>query len=117
MKSPYEIIKRPIITERSAEGMADGRYTFEVAKDAKKPEIRKAVEELFEVKVLKVNTMNIPGKKKRVGMNQGYTSNWKKAVVQIDTNPEESKYLGEGGKEVKSDRKYKSSIEDLGFGQ
>lgn len=117
MKSAYEVIKRPIITENSADGLALGRYTFEVAKDASKPEIKKAVEELFNVKVLKVNTMNISGKHKSVGLNSGYTPSWKKAIVQIDMDPEPEVYLTEGGKEAKSGRKYKTSIDAFGFAQ
>ena len=68
---------------------------------------------LFEVKVLKVNTMNVNGKKKRVGYHVGKTSDWKKAIVTIDTNPAEKSYLGKGGKEVKVSKKYKDSIEEF----
>lgn len=117
MKKAREIIKRPIITERSVDNMEFGSYTFEVAKDASKPEIKRAVEQLFNVKVLKVNTMNVPGKKRRVNYNQGYTSSWKKAIVKIDTDPEAPTYLGEGGEEITSDRQYNSSIDDIGIAQ
>ena len=114
MNSPYEVIKRPIITERSAEGMAEGCYTFEVSKHAKKPEIKQAIEKMFNVKVLKVNTMNVSGKSKRVGNSQGRTSDWKKAIVQIDMNADAVTYLGEGGKEVKTSAKYNTSIDEFG---
>ncbi len=117
MKAAQDIIIKPVITERSSGALAEGRYTFEVAKTATKPEIRQAVEELFGVKVLKVNTMHVAGKAKRVGVHQGKTSDWKKAIVQIDLEPASETYLGEGGKEQKTDRKYKTVIEEFGFGQ
>ena len=106
-----EIIKRPIVTEKSSMDMQEGKYTFEVSPKATKIEIAKAVEELFEVKVLKVNTISVNGKDKRVGATHGKTSDWKKAIVTIDTNPGEEKYLGKGGKEVKISKKYKDNIE------
>ena len=93
-----DIIVRPIITEKSNDAMQEGKYTFEVNKNATKVEIANAVEKLFEVKVLKVNIINVNGKKKRVGYHQGETSAWKKAIVTIDTNPGDSTYLGKGGK-------------------
>lgn len=117
MKNAHDIIIRPIITERSTTLLADGRYTFEVAKDATKPEIRRAVEELFGVKVLKVNTSRVDGKMKRMGVHSGRTASWKKAVVQIDMDPAEESYLDEGGKEKTVDRKYKTVINEFGFGQ
>lgn len=83
-KTAQDIIIRPIITENSMDGLADRKYTFKVAKNANKIEIKKAVEQLFkDVKVEKVNTMNVRGKKKRMGRNEGYTSAWKKAIVTI----------------------------------
>ena len=72
-----------------------------------------AVEKLFEVKVLKVNTISVKGKSKRVGYHQGKTSDWKKAIVTIDTNPADTTYIGKGGKEVKASKKYKNSIEEF----
>ena len=93
--------------------MQDGKYTFKVAKKATKVEIKNAVEKLFEVKVLKVNTMIVKGKEKRVGVHQGRTSDWKKAIVFIDTNVSDMKYLGKGGKEVKVSKKYKDSIDEF----
>ena len=110
---PEEIIIRPVITEKSNDELQAGKYTFEVNKKATKVEIAKAVEKLFEVKVLKVNTMKVNGKKKRVGYHVGKTSDWKKAIVTIDTNPSDEKYLTKGGKEVKVSKKYKDSIEEF----
>ena len=108
-----EIIVRPIVTEKSNDALQEGKYTFEVNKKATKVEIAKAVEKLFEVKVLKVNTMMVRGKKKRVGYHVGKTSDWKKAMVTIDTNPSERTYLAKGGKETKANKKFKDSIEDF----
>ena len=79
----YEIIKKPVITENSMDQMADRKYTFEVAKDANKIEIKKAVEEIFGVKVEKVNTAIVGGKLKRQGRYEGYTPDYKKAIVQL----------------------------------
>ena len=84
MKTAYDIIKRPIITEQSMSETESKKYTFEVAKDANKIEIAKAVEEIFGVKVDTVNTMNMDGKKKRMGaMPAGRRPSWKKAVVKL----------------------------------
>ena len=84
MATAYDIIKRPIITEQSMSETENKKYTFEVAKDANKIEIAKAVEEIFGVKVAKVNTMNVPGKAKRMGAARpGHTKDWKKAIVQL----------------------------------
>ena len=108
-----EVIIKPIITERSSEDLQEGKYTFKVNKKATKIEIAKAVEKLFGVKVLKVNTISVKGKEKRVGAHKGMTSDWKKAIVTIDTNPSEKTYLAKGGKEVKVAKKYKDSIEEF----
>ena len=83
MKSVADIIIRPLITEKSMDGVASKVYTFEVAKSATKPEIAKAVEEMFGVKVAKVNVINMKKKPKRVGYHMGYTSEWKKAIVTL----------------------------------
>ena len=84
MKMAEDIIIRPIITECSMEGLQNKKYTFEVAKDATKIDIKRAVEKLFNgVSVAKVNTMNCKGKKKRYGRYEGYTSDWKKAIVTV----------------------------------
>ena len=108
-----EIIIAPIITEKSNDLMQEGKYTFKVNKNATKVEIANAVEKLFEVKVLKVSTISVKGKSKREGYHQGKTSDWKKAIVTIDTNPSDATYLGKGGKEVKGTKKYKDSIEEF----
>ena len=79
----HDIIIRPILTEKSYAGIADKKYTFEVAKSANKTEIKLAIEEIFGVKVESVNTSNVDGKWKRVGMNQGLTPAYKKAIVQL----------------------------------
>lgn len=80
----YDIIIRPVITERSMNSVADKKYVFEVAPTAGKIEIKKAIEEIFGVKVAKVNTMNVNGKAKRMGAARpGRTKDWKKAIVQL----------------------------------
>ena len=83
MKAPQDIILKPVITEKSMDGLQVGKYTFKVAKDATKPEIKKAVEKLFGVEVDKVTTMNVRGKEKRVGRFIGTTASWKKAIVTL----------------------------------
>ena len=108
-----EVIVKPIVTEKSSMDIQEGKYTFEVNKKATKVEIAKAVEKLFEVKVLKVNTISVKGKQKRVGAHVGKTSDWKKAIVTIDTDPQEKTYLAKGGKVTKVAKKYKDSI-DMG---
>ena len=79
----FDIIIRPIITEQSMMDMENNKYTFEVAKTSNKSEIKKAIEEIFSVKVAKVNTMNMTGKVKRQGMNVGKRPDWKKAIVTL----------------------------------
>lgn len=86
MKSPYDIIKRPVITEQSMENVENKVYVFEVAKSANKIEIRRAIEEIFGVKVAKVNTMNVLGKEKRMGVHSGFRADWKKAIVRLEDN-------------------------------
>lgn len=83
MKLAQEIILAPVITEESMMGVADKKYAFKVAKDATKVDIKKAVEQLFGVKVAKVNTLNVKGHLRRYGRFEGYTSAWKKAVVTL----------------------------------
>lgn len=97
MKMPQDIILKPVITERSIDLLPTGKYTFKVAKDANKVEIKKAVEKLFSVEVKKVNTLNCRGRNKRMGRFEGKTPDWKKAIVTINTEP--------------ADKKVKSSIE------
>ncbi len=79
----YEVLQRPILTEKSNDLMAQGKYTFVVAKRATKPEIRRAVEEIFKVKVDDVHTMNYRGKFRRQGKTHGYKPDWKKAVIKV----------------------------------
>ena len=83
MKAPQDIILKPVITEQSMDNLQEGKYTFKVAKDATKSEIKKAVETLFGVEVAKVNTLNIKGKQKRLGRFTGTTASWKKAIVTL----------------------------------
>lgn len=84
MKDPYEIIIRPLLTEKSMDQSHAGKYTFRVAMDANKIEIAQAVEKIFNVQVAKVNTMRVRGKKRRVGrLPEGRTSDWKKAIVTL----------------------------------
>ena len=84
MKSYADIIVRPLITEKSMDGVGEKRYTFEVQKNATKAEIATAVETMFKkTKVVKVNTINMKKKPKRYGVHFGYTSEWKKAVVTL----------------------------------
>ena len=84
MNKSYDIIIRPLITEQSMEDQDIKKYAFEVRKDANKIEIKKAVEEIFGVKVSKVTTLNVRGKQRRNGAYpKGYTSAWKKAVVKL----------------------------------
>ena len=83
MKSPYDIIFRPVLTEKSYDGMADKKYAFEVAIGANKTEIKKAVETIFGVKVESVNTLRTEGKLKRQGRTQGRRPERKKAYVKL----------------------------------
>ncbi len=89
MKSAYDIIKRPVITERSMSGIADNQYVFEVETSANKVEIKKAIETIFGVKVASVNTIKLPGKWKRMGVHTGKTPAKKKAIVTLtaDSKP------------------------------
>ena len=114
MRSPHDILIRPIITEKSNEEIATGKYTFEVVRNATKTEVRQAVEQLFQVKVTQVNTINVLGKKKRQGVHQGKRPDWKKAIVKIDVAPRPEKFYEKGAKESVTNRKYKDSIEQFG---
>ncbi len=86
MRTAYDVIIKPVITEKSMMGVAEKKYVFQVAKDANKVEIKKAIEEIFSVKVDSVNTMNVSGKVKRMGVHVGKTASWKKAVVQLSAD-------------------------------
>lgn len=83
MRTAYDVVIKPIITEKSMQGIAQRKYTFKVAKDANKIEIANAIEKLFGVKVAKVNTMNVNGVEKRMGAHKGYRPDWKKAIVTL----------------------------------
>lgn len=83
MKFAHDVIRKPVITERSMSGLAENKYVFEVAPGAGKIEIKKAVEEIFGVKVAKVNTIKLPGKWKRMGVHVGKRPDIKKAVVTL----------------------------------
>ena len=94
MKSPYDIIIRPVLTEKSYDGMADKKYTFLVNPEANKSQIKEAVEKMFEgAKVKKVNTMNIQGKNKRRGMIVGKTAKQKKAIVTLTEDSKEIEFF------------------------
>ncbi len=84
MSDFYDIIIRPVLTEKSTRMSEDNKHVFHVQFDANKPKIKQAVESIFGVDVVKVNTMIVPGKPKRVGMHQGRKSAWKKAIVKIE---------------------------------
>lgn len=83
MKNPRDIIKRPIVTEKTSDLMAEKKYVFEVDKRSNKTEIKLAIENIFGVKVDKVNTVTMPAKPKRYGRYEGYRSSWKKAIITL----------------------------------
>lgn len=98
MKTPYDIIIKPVITEKSmsystpskSNAGNEKKYVFQVLKTANKTEIKKAMEEIFQgIKVKDVNTMHVKGKYKRQGKNEGYTSSWKKAIVTLTADSKE----------------------------
>ena len=80
----YEVVKRPLITEKATLMKEQNRYAFEVAKEANKRQIKDAVEAAFKVNVVKVNVMTVPGKMRRIGRRQVLTRPWKKAVVALE---------------------------------
>lgn len=89
----FDIIKRPIITEKSMDITDQKKYTFEVDKNATKPEIKKAIEEIFGVDVESVNTMNMYGKLKRQGVSQGRRPAWKKAIVKLKEDSKDIEFF------------------------
>ena len=95
MKLAQEIILAPVITEESMMGTADKKYTFKVAKDATKVDIKKAVEKLFSVKVEKVNTINVRGQLRRYGRYEGYRASWKKAIVTLTEDSKEIEFFND----------------------
>lgn len=86
MKLAQEIILKPIITEKSMLGAAEKKYTFKVAEDATKIDIARAIAEIYNVKVVSVNTVNVRGKKRRYGRYEGVTPSWKKATVTLSAD-------------------------------
>ncbi len=92
MRDARDVILRPVITERSTELMADKKYTFIVARRTNKSEIKRAVEEIFGVKVAQVNTLTTKAKPKRVGRHSGYTSVNKKAIVTLTQDSKELEF-------------------------
>lgn len=117
----YDVIVSPHITEKSTAEAALGKYTFIVNTKATKVDIRYAVEKIFGVKVLSVNTLRYDGKKrsqrKNSGMVVGYTPKFKKAIVKIETEAKANSYLIAGGKTATTGKKYKTTIEEFGFVQ
>ena len=93
MRSAYDVILKPVITEQSMDKAAEKKYTFKVATDANKTEVRLAVEEIFGVEVKKVNIMNYDGKVKRMGRTQGKTASYKKAIVTLTDNSKEIEFF------------------------
>ncbi|MGI6733754.1 MAG: 50S ribosomal protein L23 [Anaerovoracaceae bacterium] len=93
MKTPYDIILQPVITERSMDDAAKKRYTFKVAVDANKTQVKQAVEEIFGVDVERVNIMNVKGKLKRMGRNVGRTAASKKAIVILTEKSKEIEFF------------------------
>ena len=79
----YEVLRRPLITEKNTELQVQGKYAFKIAREATKPQVKQAVEKAFKVKVTAVNTMTVPGKTRRVGRQQVQTQSWKKAIVTL----------------------------------
>lgn len=80
----YEVLRRPVITEKNTMLVEQNKYTFEVARDANKPQIKEAVEKAFKVKVSSVNVIHVPGKMRRAGRMRGMTQSWKKAVITLE---------------------------------
>ena len=93
MKTPYDVIIKPVISEKSMDDAAKKKYTFKVAVDANKTEVKNAVEEIFDVEVKKVNIMNVKGKKKRMGRFVGNTAASKKAIVTLTPASKEIEFF------------------------
>ncbi|MDO4395396.1 MAG: 50S ribosomal protein L23 [Clostridia bacterium] len=93
MRSAYDVIIKPVITEQSMDVAAEKKYTFKVATDANKTQVKLAVEEIFGVEVKKVNIMNYDGKVKRMGRTQGRTAGYKKAIVTLTDNSKEIEFF------------------------
>ena len=93
MKTPYDVVLKPVISEKSMEDAQVKKYTFKVAVDANKTEVKNAVEEIFDVEVAKVNIMNVVGKKKRMGRYVGMTAASKKAIVTLTDKSKEIEFF------------------------
>lgn len=93
MRDPRDVIKRPVITERTTDLLASKKYVFEVDLRANKTEIKDAVQTIFGVKVVNVNTMRVKGKPKRVGKYFGRRSDWKKAIVELSEDSKTIEYF------------------------
>ena len=95
MTNPHDIIVKPVVTEQSMAEMANKKYTFVVAKNANKTEVKKAIEKIFDVEVASVNTMNYDGKTKRMGRTVGKTASFKKAVVKLTEGSKDIEFFTE----------------------
>lgn len=93
MKTPYDVVIRPIISERSMDDAPLKKYTFEVATDANKTEVKHAIEEIFDVDVDKVNVISVKGKKKRMGRYEGFTAAKKKAIITLKPGSKEIEFF------------------------
>ena len=93
MRSAYDVIIKPVITEQSMDVAAEKKYTFKVATDANKTQVKLAIEEIFGVEVKKVNIMNYDGKVERMGRTQGKTAAYKKAIVTLTDNSKEIEFF------------------------
>ena len=93
MKSAYDVIITPVITEQSMDVAVDKKYTFKVAPTANKTQVKAAIEEIFGVEVAKVNIMNYDGKLKRMGRFAGYTPSYKKAIVTLTPDSKEIEFF------------------------
>ena len=93
MRTPYDVILKPVISEKSMEDAANKKYTFKVATDANKTEVKHAVEEIFDVEVKKVKIMNVVGKEKRMGRYVGMTAATKKAIVTLTEKSKEIEFF------------------------
>ena len=93
MRTAYDIILKPIVSEQSMDMAQEKKYSFVVSKDANRTEVKKAVEEIFGVVVTKVNIINCDGKLKRMGRTQGYTPSYKKAIVTLSEGSKEIEFF------------------------
>lgn len=91
--NPYDILVKPVVTERTMKEAETKKYTFNVKKEANKYQIKDAVEQVFAVKVAKVNTMNMNGKLKRMGKTEGKRPDWKKAIITLTPDSKEIKFF------------------------